>query len=243
MTIDLTDQVAVVTGGSRGIGRAIATVLRGAGARVALIARNSTSVVQAADEIGGLGIAADVADVKDVDRAVQQIEEELGPVDILVNNAGVTRDGLLARMSQDDWDTVLNVNLKGAFNMTKRVTRPMMKRRSGRVINVTSIVGLMGNAGQANYAASKAGMIGLTKAIARELASRNVLVNAIAPGFIDTEMTRALNETQRTTLIGQIPLGRLGVGEDVANAVLFLSSNLAAYITGQVLVVDGGMVM
>jgi 3-oxoacyl-[acyl-carrier protein] reductase len=161
----------------------------------------------------------------------------------LVNNAGLTKDGLLARMSGEDWDRVLDANLKGAFLMTKAVTRGMMKRRWGRVINITSVVGLIGNAGQANYSASKAGLVGLTKAVARELASRNVLVNAVAPGFIDTDMTRALTDQQRDTLRAQIPLGRLGQGTDVAHAVLFLASNLADYITGQVLVVDGGMVM
>jgi len=178
-----------------------------------------------------------------VAEAVAQVEQGLGPIDILVNNAGLTRDGLLARMSGEDWDTVLDANLKGAFLLTKAVTRGMMKRRWGRVVNITSVVGLMGNAGQANYAASKAGLIGLTKAVARELASRNVLVNAVAPGFIDTDMTRALTDQQRDALRAQIPLGRLGQPADVARAVLFLASDHADYITGQVLVVDGGMVM
>jgi 3-oxoacyl-[acyl-carrier protein] reductase len=171
------------------------------------------------------------------------VEQGLGPVDILVNNAGLTRDGLLARMTGQDWDTVLSVNLKGAFLMTKGATRGMMKRRWGRIINIASVVGLIGNAGQANYAASKAGLIGLTKAVAKEFASRNVLANAVAPGFIDTDMTRALTEQQRELLLRQVPLGRLGHRDDVANAVLFLASNLADYITGQVVVVDGGMVM
>jgi 3-oxoacyl-[acyl-carrier protein] reductase len=181
-------------------------------------------------------VAADVADPEASARAVEAVEQGLGPVDILVNNAGITKDGLLARM-------MLNANLRGAFLMTKAVTRGMMKRRWGRVVNITSVVGLMGNAGQANYAASKAGLIGFTKSVARELASRNVLVNAVAPGFIDTDMTRGLTEPQRDTLVARIPLGRLGQGADVASAVLFLASNLADYITGQVLVVDGGMVM
>jgi 3-oxoacyl-[acyl-carrier protein] reductase len=184
-----------------------------------------------------------VASAEQVAQAVEAVEQGLGPIDILVNNAGLTRDGLLARMSGDDWDAVLDANLKGAFLLTKAVTRGMMKRRWGRVINITSVVGLMGNAGQANYAASKAGLIGLTKAVARELASRNVLVNAVAPGFIDTDMTRALTDQQREGLLAQIPLARLGQAADVAGAVLFLASDHADYITGQVLVVDGGMVM
>ena len=188
-------------------------------------------------------VTASVADPDQVTEALETVEQGLGPVDILVNNAGLTRDGLLARMSGDDWDRVLSVNLKGAFYVTKAATRGMMKRRQGRIVNIASVVGLIGNAGQANYAASKAGLIGLTKAVAKELASRNVLVNAVAPGFIDTDMTRALSEQQRELLLQQVPLGRLGQRDDVANAVLFLASNLADYITGQVLVVDGGMVM
>jgi 3-oxoacyl-[acyl-carrier protein] reductase len=243
--IDLSGKVAVVTGGSRGIGRAIVEALHGAGAGVAVLGRDGARAEEVARALGAraLAVAADVADADAPARAVEAVERGLGPVDILVNNAGITKDGLLARMSPGDWDAVLNANLKGAFLMTKAVTRGMMKRRWGRVVNITSVVGLMGNAGQANYAASKAGLIGFTKSVARELASRNVLVNAVAPGFIDTDMTRALTEPQRETLIGRIPLGRLGQGADVAHAVLFLASNLADYITGQVLVVDGGMVM
>jgi 3-oxoacyl-[acyl-carrier protein] reductase len=245
--IDLGDRVAVVTGGSRGIGLAIARALHGAGARVAVLGRDAARADDVARTLGerALAVAADVADPAAAARAVETVEQGLGPVDILVNNAGITKDGLLARMSPDDWDAVLNANLKlkGAFLMTKAVTRGMMKRRWGRVVNITSVVGLMGNAGQANYAASKAGLIGFTRAVARELASRNVLVNAVAPGFIDSDMTRALTEDQRNALIPRIPLGRLGAGQDVAGAVLFLASNLADYITGQVLVVDGGMVM
>jgi 3-oxoacyl-[acyl-carrier protein] reductase len=243
--IDLAGKVAVVTGGSRGIGRAIAEALHGAGAAVAVLGRDGARAGEVANALGGraLAVAADVADPDAAQKAVETVEQGLGPVDILVNNAGITRDGLLARMSPDDWDAVLDANLRGAFLMTKAVTRGMMKRRWGRVINITSVVGLMGNAGQANYAASKAGLIGLTKAVARELASRNVLVNAVAPGFIDTDMTRALTDQQREALVARIPLGHLGQGTDVARAVLFLASNLADYITGQVLVVDGGMVM
>jgi 3-oxoacyl-[acyl-carrier protein] reductase len=243
--IDLAGRVAVVTGGSRGIGRAIVEALHGAGAAVAVLGRDGGRAGAVAAALGGraVAVAADVADAPAAARAVEQVEQSLGPVDILVNNAGITKDGLLARMSPEDWDAVLHANLRGAFLMTKAVTRGMMKRRWGRVVNITSVVGLMGNAGQANYAASKAGLIGLTKAVARELASRNVLVNAVAPGFIDTDMTRALTDQQREALVARIPLGRLGQGSDVARAVLFLASDLADYITGQVLVVDGGMVM
>ena len=245
MTIDLAGRVALVTGGSRGIGQAIAAALSGAGAKVAVLGRDAARAEAAAQALGAgsLAVTADVADAAQVTAALERVEQGLGPVDILVNNAGLTKDGLLARMSGDDWDAVLDANLKGAFLLTKAVTRGMMKRRWGRVINITSVVGVRGNPGQANYAASKAGLIGFTKSVARELASRNVLVNAIAPGFIDTDMTRALSEAQREALIGQIPLGRLGRGADVAGAVLFLASDLADYITGHVLVVDGGMVM
>lgn len=242
--LTLDGKVALVTGGSRGIGRAIAESLSKAGARVGVVGRNEESATTAAAELPeAVGIGADVSDPQQVDRAVSATEERFGPVDILVNNAGLTRDGLLARMSDDDWNTVLATNLKGAFNTMKRVSRGMMKRRWGRIINITSVVGLTGNAGQANYAASKAGLLGLTKSVAKELASRNILVNAIAPGFIDTDMTRALTESQREALLPHIPLARLGEGQDIANAVLFLSSDLSNYITGQVIVVDGGMVM
>jgi 3-oxoacyl-[acyl-carrier protein] reductase len=212
---------------------------------VAVLGRDADRARAAAAALGerALAVTADVASAEQVAQAVEAVEQGLGPIDILVNNAGLTRDGLLARMSGDDWDAVLDANLKGAFLLTKAVTRGMMKRRWGRVINITSVVGLMGNAGQANYAASKAGLIGLTKAVARELASRNVLVNAVAPGFIDTDMTRALTDQQREGLLAQIPLARLGQAADVAGAVLFLASDHADYITGQVLVVDGGMVM
>jgi 3-oxoacyl-[acyl-carrier protein] reductase len=245
MSVDLNGKVALVTGGSKGIGLSIAEALYKAGAKVAVLGRDAARADAAANALGDRACAvnADVADQAQVDKAVEQAEARLGPIDILVNNAGVTKDGLLVRMSDADWDTVLNANLKGAFHVTKAVTRGMMKRRWGRIINITSVVGLTGNAGQANYAASKAGLIGFTKAVAKELASRNVLVNAIAPGFIDTDMTRALTEAQRTALLANIPLGRLGQGADVAGAVLFLASDLAGYISGQVLVVDGGMVM
>ena len=243
--MDLMGRIALVTGGSRGIGRAIADALHAAGAGVAILDRDAERAVITAGEIGDdvCAMIADVTNPDEVGSALATVEESCGPIDILVNNAGITRDGLLARMSDDDWDTVLDVNLRGAFLLTRAVARGMMKRRWGRIINISSVVGLMGNAGQANYAASKAGLIGFTKAVARELASRNVLVNAIAPGFIDTDMTRGLTETQRDTLRAQIPLGRLGQAEDIARAVVFLASDHADYITGQVLVVDGGMVM
>jgi 3-oxoacyl-[acyl-carrier protein] reductase len=246
MNIDLSNRVALVTGGSRGIGKAIGSHLAGAGAKVALADVVDTAQIQAsADEIGGgaIAVSANVTNPDDCGAAVSQVEEALGPIDVLVNNAGITRDGLLIRMADADWSAVLDVNLKGVFNMTKAVARGMMKRRSGRVVNIASVVGITGNAGQANYSASKAGVIGFTKTIAKELASRGVLVNAVAPGFIDTDMTKALPESAREALLKLIPLSRLGSPDDVARAVLFLSSDLASYITGQVLVVDGGMIM
>jgi 3-oxoacyl-[acyl-carrier protein] reductase len=184
-----------------------------------------------------------VSDAAQAETTLGAVDKALGPVDILVNNAGITRDNLLFRIAEDDWDQVLDTNLKGAFLMTKLAARGMIKRRWGRVVNITSVVGLTGNKGQSNYAASKAGLIGFTKAVAKELASRNVLVNAVAPGYIDTEMTQAISAEAKTALQAAIPLGRLGTGDDVARAVLFLASDLASYITGQVLVVDGGMVM
>jgi 3-oxoacyl-[acyl-carrier protein] reductase len=246
VNVDLSGKVALVTGASRGIGKAIGSKLAGAGAKVAVAdVMDLTEIQAAADEIGGgaIAVSADVTTPEQVDAAVSEIEERLGPIDVLVNNAGITRDGLLLRMSDDDWTAVLNVNLKGAFNVTKAVARRMMKRRTGRIVNIASVVGITGNRGQANYSASKAGLIGFTKSIAKELASRNVLVNAVAPGFIDTVMTQALSEDVREALLQQVPLGRLGSPADVANVVLFLSSDLAGYVTGQVVVVDGGMVM
>ena len=243
--ISLEGRVALVTGGTRGIGLAIARALHGAGARVALTGRDAGRAEEVAATVGGgvIGVACDVADAAQVDAAVAEVERRLGPVDILVNNAGLTRDNILLRLTGDDWDAVLDANLKGAFHTTKAVIKGMMKRRAGRIINITSIVGLIGNKGQANYAASKAGLIGFTKSIAKEYASRNVLANCIAPGFIDTDMTAALPEEARASLLQAIALGRLGRAEDVADAVLFLASDLSGYITGQVLVVDGGMVL
>jgi len=245
--IDLSGKVAMITGGSRGIGKAIATRFYEHGANLALVDIDADGVKSTAEGFAGggkaIGFAADVSAADQVESVVEQAEAQLGPIDILVNNAGLTRDGMLIRMGEGDWDLVLDVNLKGPFLMTKLVGRGMMKRRSGRIVNVASVVGLIGNRGQANYAASKAGLIGLTKAVAKELASRGVLINAVAPGFIDTEMTKKLPESARKALMDQIPLERLGAPEDVADAVLFLASDLASYITGQVLVVDGGMVM
>ncbi|HLB36302.1 MAG TPA: 3-oxoacyl-[acyl-carrier-protein] reductase [Gemmatimonadales bacterium] len=247
MTINLSGKVALVTGGTRGIGQAIAERLYGAGAHVAILGRDPARAQEALAALAGKGralaVQADVSLTADVEAAVAQVEKDLGPVDILVNNAGFTKDGLLVRMGEADWDSVLDTNLKGAFNTMRLVGRTMIKRRWGRIINITSVIGLTGNRGQANYAASKAGLIGLTKAVARELASRNVLVNAVAPGFIDTDLTRGLPDPARKVLTDQIAVGRLGTPGDVAGVVLFLASDLADYITGQVLVVDGGLVM
>ena len=245
MKIDLSGKVALVTGGSRGIGLAIATALHEAGGKVAILGRDEAKAVAAATALGSTarGYRGDVAVAADVERALEAVERDLGPVDVLVNNAGIARDNLLFRIGVDDWDAVLDANLKGAFLLTKLAARGMIKRRWGRIVNISSVVGLIGNKGQANYAASKAGLIGFTKAVAKELASRNVLVNAVAPGYIDTEMTRAISDEAKQALQAAIPLGRLGAGADVAGAVLYLVSDLASYITGQVLVVDGGMVM
>jgi len=243
--IDLTGQTAFVTGSTRGIGRAIAEVLYAAGAKVAVVGRDAGRAQAVAAELGdrAAGVGCDVADGTQVDAAIAAAEQALGPVTILVNNAGLTRDNLLIRLSEADWDTVLDANLKGAFHTTRAVVKGMMKRRAGRIINIASVVGLTGNKGQANYAASKAGLIGFTKSVAKEYASRGVLVNCVAPGFIETDMTGALPADARDSLLGQIALGRLGKPADVAHAVLFLASDWAGYITGQVLVVDGGMVV
>jgi len=245
VTIDLTGKVALVTGGTRGIGRAIAQSLREAGARVAITGRDAGRARAAAAELGEgvAGFGCELADPAQVEAAVAAAEAALGPIDILVNNAGLTRDQVVLRMSETDWDTVLDANLKGAFLTIRAVLKGMMKRKAGRIINVTSIVGLTGNKGQANYAASKAGLVGLTKSVAKEYASRNILVNCVAPGFVETAMTGALPVEARSTLLQQIALGRLGRPEDIAGAVLFLASDLAGYITGQVLVVDGGLVI
>ena len=245
MNVDLSGKTALVTGGSKGIGQAIAGTLYGAGARVAVVARDGARAEAAARTLGerARGYSCDVTDGDRIAGTLEAVERDLGPVDILVNNAGLTKDNLLFRIGEPDWDLVLDTNLKGAFLFTKAAARGMIKRRWGRIVNITSVIGLMGNKGQANYAASKAGLIGFTKSVAKELGSRNVLVNAVAPGYIDTELTQVLTEEQRQSLFPLIALGRLGLGADVAGAVLFLASDMASYITGQVLVVDGGMVM
>jgi len=244
----LSDKVAIVTGASRGIGRAIALALASQGAKVVASARNAEALAQLAEEIkaqGGdaLAVVGDVALEDDANNLVKQAVEAYGQVDVFVNNAGITRDGLLLRMKNDDWDAVLDTNLKGAFLCTRAVAKVMSKQRSGRIINISSVVGEMGNAGQANYCASKAGLLGLTKSVARELARRNVTVNAITPGFITTEMTEDMTEKAQEAMTEQIPLGRPGSATDVANAVIFLASDQSAYITGQVLGVNGGMYM
>jgi 3-oxoacyl-[acyl-carrier protein] reductase len=243
--IDLSGQVALVTGGSRGIGLAIAGALQGAGAKVVIAARDLDRARQAAQGLGhgAAAVACDVADSGQVERAVAEAEAAVGGISILVNNAGLTRDNILMRLGDDEWDVVLDANLKGAFHTTRACIKGMMKRRQGRIINITSIVGLTGNKGQANYAASKAGLIGFTKSVAREYASRGITANCVAPGYIETDMTDALPEAARKALLDSIALGRLGQPGDVAGAVLFLASGLASYITGQVLVVDGGMVI
>ncbi len=244
----LDGKIAVVTGAGRGIGRAIALKFAAEGADVVCVSRTEANSQKVADEVRALGrkawaFAVDVADAEAVGAAAKQILADATRVDILVNNAGVTRDGLLMRMSEEDWDTVLNTNLKGAFNFVKAFARSFIKQKSGRIINVASVIGLIGNAGQANYAASKAGLIGFTKSVAREVASRGITANIVAPGFIDTDMTAALNDDQKAEILKAVPLGVLGKPEDVACAALYLASDAARYITGQVLTVDGGMVM
>jgi 3-oxoacyl-[acyl-carrier protein] reductase len=243
MTIELTGKTAFVTGSTRGIGYAIAKALYDAGAKVAVLGRDLATAQAAAARLGdrARGYACDVTQGAQVEAAVTAAETDLGPIDILVNNAGVTKDNLILRMSEADWDLVLAANLKGAYFTIKAVTRGMMKRRMGRIINITSVVGISGNKGQANYAASKAGLIGLTKSVAKEYAARNILVNAVAPGYVETDMTSGLPDEARAAMLGGVALGRAGRPEDVAGAVLFLASDLAGYITGQVLAVDGGM--
>ena len=245
--INLSDKVAIVTGSGRGIGRAIAMGLSGAGAAVVIndigpAAEETAAEIRAA---GGksLAVMADVSAAADVARLIDTTLDAFGGLDILVNNAGITRDGLLLRMSDEDWGKVIAIDLSSVFLCTRAAIKPMLKARRGRIISIASIVGLIGNAGQCNYSAAKAGIIGFTKSVAREVASRGITANAIAPGFIDTDMTRKLSDEQRQELMSRVPLGRLGSPEEVAHAVIFLASENAAYITGQVLTVDGGMTM
>jgi 3-oxoacyl-[acyl-carrier protein] reductase len=245
MKIDLTGRVALVTGSTRGIGREIAATLASAGARVAVSGRSAENAAEVAAAVGSeaRGFACDIADTASATALVESVEKHFGALDILVNNAGITRDNLLMRLKDDDWDAVLDANLRGAFATIRAASRGMMKRRFGRIINITSVVGITGNKGQANYAASKAGLIGLTKSVAKELASRNILANAVAPGFIETDMTAAMTADARAALGAQIPVGRLGTPGDIAGVCAFLASEHASYITGQVFVVDGGLVM
>ncbi|MFZ3072404.1 MAG: 3-oxoacyl-[acyl-carrier-protein] reductase [Thermodesulfobacteriota bacterium] len=242
------DKAALITGGAQGIGKAICLRLAKEGANIAVVDINLDAAEATAKEIESLGrksiaLKVNVSNFAETEKMAEDVVASLGGLHILVNNAGITRDKLLLRMTEDEWDAVINVNLKSAFNCTKAVVKVMSKNRYGRIINIASIVGLMGNAGQANYSASKAGMIGLTKSVAREFASRNVTCNAVAPGFIDTAMTQAMPEAARAALISQIPLSRLGTADDVADGVVFLASDAASYITGHVLSINGGMFM
>jgi 3-oxoacyl-[acyl-carrier protein] reductase len=244
----LTDKVALVTGASRGLGQSIAIALAERGASIAAVARSEDALkdtLAAIRDAGGIAepFPGDVSDTAAMEALVEKVAARFTHIDVLVNNAGVTRDGLLARMKSDDWDAVINTNLKGAFNLTRTVGRLMVRQRGGRIVNISSVIGQMGNAGQANYAASKAGLLGFTKSVAREFASRGITCNAICPGFIETDMTKELSADLRTKLLERVPLGRFGQPADVAGVVAFLASPAAGYITGQALTVDGGMVM
>ncbi len=249
MMAEFDGKVVLVTGGTRGIGRACAKAFAAQGARVAICGRSAEAADAAAQAIAGesggevRGFVADVGNPESVAALIRSIEEFLGPIDILVNNAGITRDGLLMRMKDEDWDAVIATNLSGAFYCCRAVARAMLKKRAGRIINLSSIIGLRGQAGQANYAAAKGGVIAFTKALAQELASRNVTVNAVAPGYIDTDMTGQLTDEQRTAVIDKVPLKRSGTADEVAAAVCFLASDAAGYITGSVLTIDGGLSM
>ncbi|NUM52445.1 MAG: 3-oxoacyl-[acyl-carrier-protein] reductase [Candidatus Hydrogenedentes bacterium] len=246
---EFSGKTVLITGGTRGIGRACAVAFATEGARVAICGRNDESAQKAAGEIAAeangevRGFGCDIADASAVDAMVKAVSEAFGPIYVLVNNAGITRDGLLMRMKSEDWSAVVDTNLTGAFNCCRAVTRDMLKQRAGRIINVSSIIGLRGQGGQTNYAAAKAGLIGFTKALAQELASRNITVNVIAPGYIDTDMTSFITEDIRKELLEKIPLNRVGTGDDIAAAAKFLASNGASYITGAVLQVDGGLAM
>ncbi len=242
---DLKGQVALVTGASRGIGAAIAASLAAAGATVVGTATSDSGAEKISGTLGtsGRGAVLDISNDDSVQTLISDIQANEGPPTIVVNNAGITKDNLLLRMKAEEWDSVLSTNLSGVFRVCKATIRGMMKAKGGRIINIASVIGLMGNAGQANYAAAKAGIIGFSKSLAREVGSRNITVNVVAPGFIDTDMTRVLAEKQRAAMLGQVPLGRLGAAEDIANAVAFLASDAAAYVTGETLHVNGGMLM
>jgi 3-oxoacyl-[acyl-carrier protein] reductase len=244
-TAALDGEVALVTGASRGIGAAIASALAGAGATVIGTATSENGAGAISEALGdrGRGIVLDIADADSVDAALKDIQANEGTPTILVNNAGITRDNLLMRMKPEEWNEVITTNLSGVYRLCKGCLRGMMKAKNGRIINIASVIGVMGNAGQSNYAAAKAGVIGFSKSLAREIGSRNITVNVVAPGFIDTDMTRVLPEDQRAAMLSQVPLGRLGKSEDIANAVLFLASKAAAYVTGETLHVNGGMLM
>jgi 3-oxoacyl-[acyl-carrier protein] reductase len=241
----LNGKTAIITGGTAGIGKAIALAFAKNGARVAIFGQNEERGAEVVAQLGegALFVKTDVSSLAETEHSIQEVLKAFGTIDILVNNAGITRDGLLLKMTEEDWDKVIDTNLKSCFNTCKVLVRQFLKAKKGRIINVSSVVGITGNAGQANYAASKAGIIGLTKAVAQEIASRGINVNCIAPGYINTPMTDALNQDQKDQILSKIPFARMGTPEEVANVALFLASDLAAYVTGQVITVDGGMVM